>query len=167
MRRAGQGRAQGHSPWSSDPGIPAGTVVSRLGGRLVSTAGLTAIFKAAASDPDHPYIDTITVDEDLHLVLPSRQASAYGNHSCDPNLWWIDAYSLAARRDIASGEEVTNDYATSAGIPEIPEFRMACACGSPACRTVISGNDWRRPALQQRYGDHWTPGLLRRIQDAR
>jgi hypothetical protein len=30
-------------------------------------------------------IDTITVDADLHLVLPPPQPGGYGNHSCDPN----------------------------------------------------------------------------------
>jgi uncharacterized protein len=89
--------------------IPAGTVVSRLGGRLVSAAELHDLFTAAATDPDHPYIDTITVTETQHLVLPPRSPNGYGNHSCDPNLWWVNAYDLATRRDIAADEEVTND----------------------------------------------------------
>jgi uncharacterized protein len=77
--------------------------------------------------------------------------NGYGNHGCDPNLWWIDAYTQAARRDIATGEELTNDYATSTAIAE---FRMDCACGSPLCRTTIAGNDWQNPALRQRYFRH-------------
>ena len=141
--------------------IPAGTAISRMGGQLVTGAELHAAFAAAASDPAHPYIDTYTVDDDLHLILPPRRPNGYGNHSCDPNLWWTDAYTQAARRDIAPGEELTNDYATSTGITE---FRMNCTCGSPQCRTTITGNDWQRPDLQQRYGDHWTPGLLKRIR---
>ena len=67
-------------------------------------------------------------------------------------------YTLAARRDILAGEEVTNDYATSAGVES---FTMGCSCGSPLCRHVITGNDWRIPALQLRYGDHWVPGAVR------
>lgn len=141
--------------------IPAGTAVSRVGGRLVTGAELQAAFDAAASDPTHPYIDTITVDGDLHLILPPRRPNGYGNHSCDPNLWWIDAYTQAARRDIAPGEELTNDYATSTGIAE---FRMDCACGSSLCRGTVTGTDWQRLDLQQRYGDHWTPGLLTLIR---
>jgi hypothetical protein len=48
-----------------------------------------------------------------------------GNHSCDPNLWWVDAYTLAARRDRGVDEELTNDYATStAGAG----FDMHCRC---------------------------------------
>lgn len=71
--------------------IPAGTVACRLGGRLVSGAELTEIFAAAAGRPDPPYIDTITVGDDSHLILPAGQPVRYGNHSCDPNLWWTGA----------------------------------------------------------------------------
>jgi len=43
------------------------------------------------------------------LVLPPGQLNHFGNHSCDPNLWWVDAYTLAARRPIGAAEAVTND----------------------------------------------------------
>jgi predicted ATPase len=139
--------------------IPAGTAVSRLGGRLVTEAELQELFAA----PDHPYVDTIMVTGTLHLVLPPRRPNGYGNHGCDPNLWWSDAYTLAARRDIAAGEELTNDYATSTGSAD---FTMACSCGSALCRGTVTGADWRRPELRERYGDHWVPGLLDRIRAA-
>jgi hypothetical protein len=141
--------------------IAVGTVVSRLGGRLVSTAALRHVFTAAALDPGHPYIDTITVDANLHLVLPPRRPNGYGNHSCDPNLWWVSAYELAARSAIAAGEELTNDYATSTGEPG---FVLACSCGCRQCRGVVTGDDWRRPELQKRYQGHWVPGLQARIR---
>jgi uncharacterized protein len=144
--------------------IMAGIVVSRLGGRLVSTSALRELLTTAARDPRRPYIDTITVDADLHLVLPPRRPNGYGNHSCDPNLWWVSAYELAASRDIATGEELTNDYATSSGEPD---FVMACSCGCRLCRGVVTGDDWRRAELQERYGTHWVPGLQARIRAAR
>ena len=140
--------------------IPAGTVVSRLGGQLVTWQRLQELFAAAAADPRHPYIDTITVTETLHLVLPPGRPNGCGNHSCDPNLWWVGSYTLAARRDLASGEEVTNDYATSTGDGS---FRMDCRCGSTLCRRTITGDDWRLPELRQRYGAHWVPALLARM----
>jgi hypothetical protein len=143
--------------------IPAGTVVSRLGGRLVSGRQLRDLFAAAAVDPAHPYVDTITVDADLHLVLPPRRPNGYGNHSCDPNLWWIGAYELAARRAIAPGDELTNDYATSTAEPG---FAMTCACASPRCRGVVTGDDWRRADLRERYAGHWVPALAARISSA-
>ncbi|WP_344221766.1 GNAT family N-acetyltransferase [Kribbella sancticallisti] len=131
--------------------IKQGEVVSVLAGRKVTTAELEELL-------EHPPVDTITLDDDEHLVLPNdpRPAIAYGNHSCDPNLWWIDAVTLAARRGIAAGEEITSDYGTSTGT----DFEMACSCGSPLCRGVVTGEDWKRDDLQARYGDHWIPALL-------
>lgn len=143
--------------------IPAGTLVSRLGGRLVSGAELRALFAQASRHPDQPYIDTITVADEMHLVLPPRRPNGKGNHSCDPNLWWVDAYTLAARRDIAEGEEVTNDYATSTNAAD---FGMDCQCGAVRCRTKVTGNDWRLLDLQQRYGEHWVPALLTLIRQS-
>jgi uncharacterized protein len=134
--------------------IPAGVVVSRLGGRLVTTAELRDLL---AGDT---YVDTIAVTETRHLVLPPRRPNGYGNHSCDPNLWWVGPYELATRRDLAAGEEVTNDYATSTGDET---FSLPCACGTALCRGTVTGHDWRRPDLQHRYADHWIPVLLTRI----
>lgn len=140
--------------------IPAGTVVSRIGGRLVRSRELHQLL-TGTRDGHHGYVDTITVADDSHLVLPVGQSNGKGNHSCDPNLWWAGAYTLAARRDIAAGAELTNDYATSTGEEE---FTMPCHCGAALCRGVVCGEDWSRPELQQRYGDHWVPGLLARIR---
>jgi uncharacterized protein len=75
--------------------IAAGTVVSRLGGQLVSGQHLRDLVAAAARDPRQPYIDTVTVGEDVHLVLRPGRPNGYGNHSCEPNLWWVSAYELA------------------------------------------------------------------------
>jgi uncharacterized protein len=133
--------------------IPSGTVVARLGGRLVTWAELDELF----ADPAIPYVDTIAADGDLHLVLPPGRPIGKSNHSCDPNLWWTAPYTLAARRDLLPGEEVTSDYATSTAAPG---FSLECRCGTPLCRGRITGTDWKRPDLQDRYGDHWTPALL-------
>jgi SET domain-containing protein len=148
----------GHGLFARSP-IPAGTIVSRLGGRLVNSAEL----KRLIADPDEPYVDTITVGENTHLVLPPRRPNGYGNHGCDPNLWWVGPYELAARRDIVADEEITNDYATST---DEPGFAMSCDCGSRLCRHIVTGDDWRRPELRQRYGVHWVPALLARIRSS-
>lgn len=141
--------------------VPAGAVVSRVGGQLVSTRTLTELLARAARGEGHPYVDTITVGEDQHLVLPSGTPNGRGNHSCDPNLWWVGAYTLSARRDIAAGEEVMNDYATST---DQAAFTMDCLCAARWCRGVVTGLDWQRADLQERYGDHWVPRLLSRIR---
>jgi len=135
-----------------------GTVVLRLGGQLVTDELLRARLVTAAADPAQPYVDTMTVDNNLHLVIPPGDPVHYGNHSCDPNLWYVDPYSFSARRDIESGEELTNDYATTTGVPN---WEMDCLCGSVTCRRRVTGQDWNLPELQRRYGGHWTPGLRR------
>ncbi|MGK5681611.1 SET domain-containing protein [Actinoplanes sp. URMC 104] len=137
--------------------ISAGATVSRLGGRLVTTAELSRLLGDASR-----YIDTITVDDDSHLVLPPGRPNGKGNHSCDPNLWWGAPYTLTARRAVPAGAELTSDYATSTGVDA---FTMPCRCGSPRCRGVVTGRDWSRLDLRERYGDHWVPALLRRIHD--
>jgi SET domain-containing protein len=141
--------------WFAAAPIAAGTAVSRVGGTLVSTAELDAI--VAASDV---YVDSITVDDDVQLVLPIGTPNHYGNHSCDPNLAWADEYTLVTRRDVLAGEELTSDYATGSNHPDLTMF---CHCETYRCRQVIAGDDWRIPQLQQRYARGWIPYLQRLI----
>jgi hypothetical protein len=121
---------------------------------------LRELLRHAAHEPDHPYIDTVTVTGTHHLVLPYGRPNGKGNNSCDPNLWWVDAYTLAARRDIDRGEELTNDYATSTASID---FVMECRCGSALCRRAVTGNDWQLNELRQRYGEHRVPALAELI----
>jgi SET domain-containing protein len=86
-----------------------------------------------------------------------------GNHSCEPNLGWSDEHTLVAMRDIAPGEELTHDYATSTADPA---FVLMCHCETYRCRQVIEGTDWQIPQLQQRYAGHWVPHLQRLIDAA-
>jgi hypothetical protein len=52
-----------------------------------------------------------------------------------------------ALRDIDAGEELTHDWATT----DDDTYEMECNCGSENCRKVISGQDWRRKDLQEKY----------------
>ena len=142
--------------------LPAGEVVLRLGGRLVTSDELGRLIEYADADPAHPYVDTLSVDEDAHLVLPPGSSIHFGNHSCDPNLWHVGPYVIATRRPVGVGEELTIDYGTQSGAAG---FAMTCRCGSPMCRGVVSSDDWRLPDLQARYRHHWVPALEARIAD--
>ncbi len=135
--------------------IPAGTAVSRLGGRLVSTARLHALL----GNPEH-YVDSIVVDEDLHIVLPPDAANRFANHSCEPTLGWTDEFTLITLADLAAGDELTSDYATST---VDPDFVLYCRCETYRCRQVIEGTDWMIPQLQLRYAGQWVPYIERRI----
>jgi hypothetical protein len=99
----------------------------------------------------------------IAIVLDDPAELGALNHSCDPNLGWTDAHSLATTRDVRAGEELTLDYATWTGDPS---FVMMCHCETYRCRQVIEGTDWQIPQLQQRYAGYWVPALQRRIDAA-
>src|SRR5437773_11549615 len=143
--------------------IREGETVSQLGGIVVTDEELAARLGERMRNQLVPYVDSIIFDESLHLILPPDQPIHFANHSCDPNLWWDEDLTLVARRDINPGEELTNDYGTSSGDPR---FEMECNCGSPLCRRIVTGEDWRRTDLRKRYGLHWVPELRRRIDAA-
>jgi uncharacterized protein len=141
-------------------GLREGTVVARLGGRLVSDEELERLIVDAERDPDRAYVDSIAVEEDTSLLIPPGQAIHFVNHSCDPNLWHVDPFTLAARRDISAGEELTVDYVTQTVNPRV---RLDCRCGSSWCRGTVTGADWRLGELQERYGEHWVSVALHKI----
>jgi len=143
--------------------IVANTVVVELGGKLVSTAELDVLIAEANRDPDAPFVDTVTIDEDQHLVLPANTTTHFGNHSCDPTLWHVGPYQIATRRSVAAGEEATIDYGTQSGAPG---FRMICRCRASNCRGVVTSDDWEDEGLQARYAGHWVPALQARIDAA-
>ncbi len=67
------------------------------------------------------------------------------NHSCEPNCALTRFGFEIAVRGIAAGEPLTNDYAML-NLEE--DERIACACGAPACRGLVSHADQARLAPQ-------------------
>lgn len=134
--------------------ISAGTVLAVWGGEVIEAErfyGLPA--------PERQI--SVQVEEQLYLV-PSREGAAeWVNHSCDPNAGMLGQITLVALREIVEGEEVRYDYAMSDGSP-YDEF--VCHCGAVSCRKRITGEDWRRPELWERYEGHFSPYLQRRIE---
>lgn len=142
---------------ASDP-IAKGEVVLVLGGAIVGQAEI--------EKQDHHF--SIQVDEDLFIAPIDRDFAFRINHSCDPSVGMASQISYVALRDIAAGEEITYDYAMTDGVA----FEMAdgsiydefeCRCGTPHCRGWVSGDDWKRPELWERYGNHFSTYLLQRI----
>ena len=140
--------------------IAAGVILLRLSGHLVTTDELTQLLEQANAGPSRDYVDTLTVYEDAHLVLPPGSVIHFGNHSCDPNMWHVGPYAVATRRAVQADEELTVDYGTQSGGAG---FSMTCRCDAGLCRGIASSNDWRLPALQDRYRNHWVPALEARI----
>jgi len=104
---------------------------------------------------------TLQIDHNLHLVsIIIIEECDYINHSCDPNCGLKNAYQIIAMRDIHEGEEVCFDYAMSEAVEH---FFLHCECGSKQCRKIVTGNDWRIKDLQIRYGKHFSPYILKKI----
>jgi hypothetical protein len=70
--------------------------------------------------------------------------------------------NYTAWRDIAAGEEITTDLAYCEATPDY--CLEPCNCGSSLCRGRVTGNDWKLPALQERYRGYFTPYIQRLIQ---
>jgi uncharacterized protein len=102
-------------------------------------------------------------DDDLFSVEDRGEDDAYFiNHSCDPNVWMSDAFTLIARRNISVGEELAADYA----LWEAREDYVSswdCHCGANNCRGKVRGSDWKLPELQISYSGHFSPLLNKRI----
>ncbi|MDQ6601691.1 MAG: SET domain-containing protein-lysine N-methyltransferase [Chloroflexota bacterium] len=105
--------------------------------------------------------NSAAIGEGDNVLLDLDDPIGFGNHSCDPNLWMGDATTVVARRDIASNEELTIDYATHT---VSSSWRMICQCGSPHCRHIVTGDDWQRVELQARYQGHFSPFINERIR---
>ena len=139
--------------------IRAGETVVIIGGTPFTDDALKAFI------PTVEQYDSIQIGEDLHLIDLSpdpRATNGSLNHSCDSNLWMADEVTLVARRDILPGEEITVDYALFTTLPEW-QLDKPCECGSPACRHIITGSDWQRADVQERYKGHFSPFVNERI----
>ena len=144
---------KGWGSFSREP-IAAGETVAAFGGWVVSGA----VLQTLADDRQHR---SIQVDTDLYLVsAETPEPGDMLNHSCEPNCGLLGQMLLVAMRDIAPGEELCFDYATC-DASDYDEF--CCKCGTPSCREVVTGSDWRDPTLQDRYAGWFSPYLLRRI----
>ena len=109
----------------------------------------------------------LQIEDDWYLAprtIPEIEETAvFMNHSCDANIGFTGQVVYTALRDIAAGEELCHDYSMMRG----DSYRLeGCRCGSPLCRGTVTGDDWRLPELQQRYGDRFMAYLLRRIKAA-
>jgi len=106
----------------------------------------------------------LQVDDDAFLLSTAEGPADWINHSCDPNAGLRGQISLVAMRDIDRGEEICFDYAMSDG-SDYDEFD--CNCGSMLCRGRVSGDDWRRRDLIDRYDGYFSPYIALRIAELR
>jgi SET domain-containing protein len=105
----------------------------------------------------------IQIEEDLYIgptTTAERDGSMiFSNHSCDPNIGVRGQIVFVAMRAIRSGEELTHDWATT----DCGEYEMSCNCGAANCRKIVTGRDWARPDLQEKYRGYFSWYLERKI----
>ncbi|MCB1746490.1 MAG: SET domain-containing protein-lysine N-methyltransferase [Gammaproteobacteria bacterium] len=147
----------GHGLFATTP-IAAGDIVAVKGGHVLSAVQWRALEPALGSAE-------IQLSEDLFIAPVDAAGRAgsmlYLNHSCDPNCAIAGQIVFVAMRDIATGEELTHDWATTDDL----DYELDCRCGSAACRGRVTGKDWMRPELQAKYRG-WFCWFLQRKIDA-
>ena len=136
--------------------IAAGEIVAVKGGHIVRKQVWDELEKELGPAE-------IQISEDL-FIAPVQQdhrdgSMLYINHSCDPNIGPQGQIVFAAMRDIATGEELTHDWATTDDL----DYEMACNCDAPNCRGTITGKDWMIPELQRKYAGWFSWFLERKI----
>lgn len=88
-----------------------------------------------------------------------EQMTIFINHSCNPNVGFLGQVVYVAMRNIEPGEELCHDYS----MERTDDYSLECRCGSEYCRGRITGDDWKRPDLQERYGDRFSSYILEKI----
>lgn len=137
--------------------IAPGEIVAVKGGAIVTAASL-ALRRHEMSPAE------IQIEDDLYIV--PRDAADFEsnilclNHSCNPNVGVRGQITFVAMRDVPAGAELTIDYAMIDGDPS---ERMACSCGALGCRRIVTGDDWRSPALRRRYRGYFSRYLEDRM----
>lgn len=147
---------QGRGLFAREP-IAKGEIVCIKGGRIFNRETLREV--AQSLGPAE-----IQIAEDLFigpLTEQEREGSMiFSNHSCEPNIGVQGQIVFVAMRDIDAGEELTHDWATT----DDDAYEMECNCGAASCRKIITGQDWRRKDLQERYADHMSWYLVEKTR---
>ena len=137
--------------------IAEGEVVAVKGGHIISREQLRGQVTPRLGPVE------IQIGDDL-FITPVTQGQRdgsmlYSNHSCNANLGMRGEITFVALRDIRAGEELTHDWATT----DDDDYSLQCKCGSPQCRGTLTGKDWQRPELQERYAGYFSAYLAEKI----
>jgi SET domain-containing protein len=137
--------------------IARGEIVCIKGGAIFDRQTLAELSPTLGSSE-------IQIGDDLFIgpTTPEERAGSmiWSNHSCEPNLGVQGQIVFVALRDIAAGEELTHDWAMTDDDPS----EMECRCGAPTCRGKVTGQDWRRPELQEKYHGYFSWYLEEKIR---
>lgn len=138
--------------------IEKGEVVAIKAGHIITSGEIAKITRSVG---DY----ALQIHDELYLGPRSKdeleQMAIFINHSCDPNVGFSGQVVYVAMRDIEPGEELCHDYA----MERSDNYSLDCHCGSNCCRGKITGDDWKRPDLQKRYGNRFSSYILEKIME--
>jgi len=138
--------------------ITRGEIVAVKGGHILNGKEWAVIEKNLGAAE-------IQIAENLFIAPSSEQqregSMVYTNHCCEPNIAIQGQIVFVAMRDIAPGEELTHDWATT----DDSDYEIECRCGASRCRGTLTGKDWMRKDLQELYKG-WFCWFLQRKIDA-
>ena len=134
--------------------IKKGEVVFIKGGHILTRK---QVFSSGVINSYLPIDDTYVIgatskEEEASIKL-------YNNHSCDPNCGVRGEITFVAKTHIRKGTELTIDYC----MVDNEEYEFNCTCGSPHCRGKITGFDWKRKELQEKYKGYFARYLQDKI----
>ncbi|MGC2695188.1 MAG: SET domain-containing protein-lysine N-methyltransferase [Candidatus Angelobacter sp.] len=139
--------------------IAKGEIVAIKGGHIFDRRRLQVLQPILGASEiqidDDQFIGPVTEEE--------REGSMiFSNHSCDPNIGVRGQIVFAAIRDIGAGEELTHDWAMT----DCDDSEMACRCAAANCRKIVTGKDWMKKDLQEKYRGYFSSYLERKIRSA-
>src|SRR5262245_55922080 len=136
--------------------ITQGEIVAIKGGYILNAQGREEMEKELGPAE-------IQITEDFFIAPVQKEerdgSMLYSNHSCDPNIAIQGQIVFVAMRDITLGEELTHDWATTDDL----DYELECKCGSTKCRGTITGKDWMKKELQEKYRGWFCWFLQRKI----
>ena len=134
--------------------ITKGEIVFIKGGHILKHE---QIFSSGVINSYHPiddlyYLGATNLEEEDGIKL-------FVNHSCNPNCGIRGEITFVAMRDIGVNEELTIDYA----FLDNEDYSFNCTCGEQCCRSIVTGRDWKRKDIQERYFDYFAVYLKEKI----
>lgn len=139
--------------------IAKGEIVCVKGGHIIDRARLAAlqptVGPAEIQIADDLFVCPVTSDERDGSMI-------FSNHSCEPNIGVRGEITFVAMRSIARGEELTHDWAMT----DHSDDAIECHCHAASCRGRVTGKDWQRRELQERYAGYFSSYLMEKIKDA-
>lgn len=138
--------------------ITKGEIVAIKGGRILTSTGWKVL---------EPKLGSAEIQiSDQFFIAPAHKeeregSMLYTNHSCNPNIGIQGQIVFVAMRDIAPDEELTHDWATT----DDADYEIDCNCGSAHCRKKITGKDWTKKELQEKYKGYFSWYIQKKIDE--